>query len=1363
MKKKIKYIILALGVCVGNLHAQSLLDKRLDELINGMTMQEKLEQMYTNRTSFGGTLANTRLGIPGFVMGDSPHGVRLTTDKYDRSATSFPTGIAMAATWDEDVLGKIGEYMGLEFWSYDRQQALGPCLDLARDSRGGRTAESGGEDPYLAGHLAKSFTIGMQKYPVIATLKHFMGESMQINRLKMDVIASQRWMMDFSGYNFRIPIQEAGAMSVMGSYNKLNGDKAAESSILLKTILRERWGFPFYVVSDWANIDDARNAVRAGTDICMGSSIYEADLPGLVAHGHLTTAQIDNAVRNILKTKILNGMLDYYPAGSESNVNTQAATDLNQLAAKKSIILIKNEKSGAEPILPLKKTDIKIALIGPNATAENLNCSGSSATNPPYAISVRKGLEDKIGSGNITYAKGCDINSTSKTGFAEAKALAAAADYVIFAGGLDNTQEGEQSFGPHDDRVGGSFELPATQQELINELASVNPNLIAVIQSGGVCTFNKSLSSIKGFIYSFYAAQEAGHAIADVVFGDYNPAGRMPLSMPMQDSNFPAWNEDTFRKFEQNLDGGYRWLDEQGITPRYAFGHGLSYTTFAYSNLTMPTEVVAGQPFSLTVDVKNTGSCAGEEVVQVYVTAPQTKVWMPKKELRGFKRIALEAGETKTVTFDFCADDFYYWIQTSRRYDVQTGDYTLRVGGSSDNLPLSQQIEFKDGTGKPDLRVTRVYTMPRYPREGEKVSFYALVKNQGNKATASSTAYGISFSVDGKDVAKTGQVKTIIATGQVQLIASEGTWTADMSGKTELGAKLAFVNSSAEWDANNNSYVTDFEVFDPIAVSSEYKNLAFLKSVTVTSEVGKYRGEQLVDGDLSTRWDSENGTTASAVVDLAALCDIDKIEMYWDNDNYAKQYVLEKSADGTSWTELKKVTSNVGGAERHSFAEFNARYIRINFTERKSGSAKYSLREMRVYGKEGDRTPSARVALAEKTLLLPYAKTYVDATASTNSTDGELTYKWEQTSGPAQATILSPSLPLTELNFNTAGTYNLRLTVSNGIDIAFKEFSIVVTNPTTANDLALKMPTSASSSEKIMMYPQAAVDANDNTRWASAQRNGEWWQVDLLHQVKPSQIKILWHREYSKKYNLQISVDGNTWQTYAEDNAFAGGTSNNTNEGNVSGRYVRLNSIERSGQWESSICTFNLYGDFVTGVNQVPVAKATYAVNAQGDVITLDASKSSDGDDDALTYKWEQITGPVFVNITDADNATATISDMADGSYYFKLTVDDAKDIDFTILHVSVKNGSGIIDNTNNWERLSVYPNPVKDQLFFQYSEIDKVKRTDVYNASGMLVASKEVSNGSISLKDLGEGIYYLSVYSEKEKIGDVKVLKSSK
>ncbi len=265
-----------LGIIFAVMHfisvfSQSALDRRVDGLVNAMTTQEKINHLIN--VGFGGTPANTKLNIPGFIMSDGPHGVRFTSDRYGRTATSFPTGIAMAATWDDALAMKVGESMGVEFWAFNRTQQLDPCIDLARDSRGGRTAESGGEDPYLAGQVGKAVSIGIQKFPVIATLKHFMGESKQPNRLNMNVVATERWLMDFSGYNFRTAMQDAGALCVMSAYNKINGDKCSENSLLLKSMLRDRWGFPFYVASDWASIGTAKKALQAGTDVCMGSSM----------------------------------------------------------------------------------------------------------------------------------------------------------------------------------------------------------------------------------------------------------------------------------------------------------------------------------------------------------------------------------------------------------------------------------------------------------------------------------------------------------------------------------------------------------------------------------------------------------------------------------------------------------------------------------------------------------------------------------------------------------------------------------------------------------------------------------------------------------------------------------------------------------------------------------------------------------------------------------------------------------------------------------------------------------------------------------------------------------------------------------
>ncbi len=811
-KKRIFFLIILFS-CL-HINAQSLLDKRINELVNAMTTQEKINQLINS--SFGGTPENTRLRIPGFAMDDGPHGIRFATSKRNgRTATAFPTGIAMAATWDQDIATKVGDAMGIEFWAFNRNEQLGPCIDICRDPRGGRSSESGGEDSYLAGKIGKSVAIGIQRNPVIATVKHFMGESKQSNRVKMNVLVTDRWLMDFSGYNFRQVVQEAGVMCVMGAYNHINGDLACENTALLQTILRERWGYPFCVVSDWHAIVDSKKALQAGTDVCMGANDYEKHLPGLAASGAISTLDLDNAVKHVLKTKILSGMMDYFPVGDSTYAKTPAINATNYLAAQKSIILLKNEKKADNsPILPLKKTGIKVALIGPNAVPSNLNCFGSSETFPPYAISLKTGIENKIGAANVNYTLGCDMNSDVRTGFAAALTLAASADVVIFAAGLDATQEGE-GYSTGNDRKNGSINLPGQQMELIKQLAAINPNIVVVVQSGGVCGMNDCISGIKGLVYSFYAAQEAGKAIADVLFGDYNPAGRMPVTMPKQDTDLPSWEEDNFRKFTANLDGGYRWFDEKNITPEFAFGFGLSYSTFKYSNMVVLPVSMAGQPFTVAVNITNTGSVAGEEVAQLYLSSPSTAdVWMPKKQLRGFQRIALKAGETKTITFKLCAEDFYYW--NAVKYQAQAGKFTLKVGGSSDNLPLSKSVLLKDADLKPDLRITQIYTMPRYPLAGQKVSFYALVKNQGNGTNATSSPFRIDYKINGVKVASSDNVTTSIAPGQVQLIESTSVWTNNQIGKTSLSGNLTFnAGTSLEWDATNNDFSRNFEVFDP--------------------------------------------------------------------------------------------------------------------------------------------------------------------------------------------------------------------------------------------------------------------------------------------------------------------------------------------------------------------------------------------------------------------------------------------------------------------------------------------------------------------------------------------------------------------
>lgn len=1256
----------------GQVKAQSLLDKRVNELVDAMTTQEKINQLINS--SFGGTPSNPRLGIPGFFMDDGPHGLRLTTDRNGRTATAFPTGVAIAATWDEEIAQKVGEAMGLEFWAFNRNQQLGPCVDLARDPRGGRSAESGGEDPYLAGHIGKAVAIGIQKHPIIATVKHYMGETKQVNRHKMDVLVTDRWMMDFAGYNFRTVVQDAGVMSLMGAYNLLNGEKACESTYLQTTVLRERWGYPFYVVSDWDAIWDSKKALLAGTDVCMGSNLYANDLPGLAASGSITDADLSRAAKRVVKTKILNGMLDYFPRGDLSYAKTPEINAVNKLAAQKSVILLKNEKkANGKPILPLMKKGIKVAVIGPNATAENLNCFGSSETFPPYGISVKKGIEDKIGAVNVTYSKGCDMNSNSRAGFAAAKALAAKADVVVFAGGLDATQEGE-GFGTGDDRANGSIDLPGQQMQLINELSKINPNIVVVIQSGGVCGLNACISNIKGLIYSFYAAQEAGVAIADVMFGDYNPAGRMPVTMPKRDADLPSWEEESFRKFTENLDGGYRWFDEKGITPEFAFGFGLSYTTFAYSNLVVPSQGIAGQPFNITVNVTNTGKIEGEEVVQLYMSAPSSsELWMPKKQLRGFRRVLLQPGETKTVTFKMNAGDFYYW--DGNKYVAQSGKFTMRVGGSSDNLPLYKDIVLTDGEKKPDLRITNIYTMPRYPLKGQSVSFYALVKNEGNASNKAGNPFSIDYNINGVKVASSENANAIIAPGQVQLIASTGVWDSDKVEKNELKGELAFSNINEEWDSENNTYIRTMEVFDP-ALDPATTNLAYRKPVITSSIYETNEGSWLVDGDYTSRWESGRTDNESVTVDLSLIAELSNVSIFWE-PAYAKRYNIESSLDGTNWTILKTITDGCGGTESIAVNSVQARYVRISMLERiPIDGIKYgfSIYELVVNGNVLRQFPFIQLAPVESKLYLPYAKTIFNASQSGNPLKPEkLTYLWKQLSGPAVVQIEDSTSSLTLAKFSAVGTYEFQLTVGNDFGSNMKQFIVNVFTPDNTTDLAFMKPTVCSGVESSYTNSDMAVDDDSTTRWSSAFKENEWWQVDLQHQVFPSLVTIVWEGAYAKKFNVEISTDNKNWQTYYTDNAAKGETITIPNKNKLTGRYIKVNCVERATPYGSSFYTFNLLGSYVNSTNRVPVANGGGNIISTTGNATLNGNSSSDADNDKLTFKWEQIGGPSMATLSGSNASVAKVSLLKQGDYYFRLTVDDGKDVDFDVVKVVSK------------------------------------------------------------------------------------------
>ncbi len=931
---KLKYhshiipLFIILNLLVIPLSLTQTLSDRVNFILSQMTLEEKILQLHEE----GGfnTADNTRLGIPGFYMADGPHGVR-----DGGPATCFPVGIAMAATWNPDLIVQVGEAMGREFLAKAHNQALGPCMDINRDPRNGRSPESGGEDPYLISKITSALIKGIQETGVIATAKHFNCVNRQENRTNNNVTITQRFLMEHYGLNFRTAVQDGGAMCVMNAYNLINNQKCAENPNLLTGILRDYWGFPFYVVSDWNSIWNSENAIEAGCNICMGSDMYENDLFNLVQSGAVSVETIDDAVRKVLKTKILSGMLDNYPQGNPDDLNSTENKGIALEAGRQSLVLLKN----TDDILPLDKNNItNIALIGPSADVCQLDGTGSSYVTPFYTVTPKQGIENITGSGVVHYTKGCDINSTDISDLPNALNLAAAADVVIYVGGLDQTQEGEGL-----DRVGSSVMLPGKQIDVINALAGVNQNLIVILESGGIVAVSPAIENIKGLIYGFYPGQEGGNAIADVLFGIYNPGGKLPVTAPVANYQLPERNDD----FTDDFLCGYRWYDEQNYIPQFAFGFGLSYTTFEYSSLVVPTSLPAGQIVPVSVDVKNTGSVKGDEVVELYVSDDESSVWMPEKQLKGFKRITLEPGEQKTVTFNLTAEEFYYFDEAVNSFKIEPGTFTIRVGGSSDNLPLTASVDIMSSAPEPDLLIANISSFPKYPAEGDSVVFLATILNRGTGASSSGTIHEVIFKVNGLEISRSREFTgSIMPGGMMQVCATvyngSNWWTAGEPGTYQVEAVVDPDNSISECIENNNSLTKSFAVVIPPP-----ENIALHKPVTVSSiEAQQYIGEYAVDGNRGTRWSSQFSDPQFIYVDLGSVQHVEQINLIWEYA-YGKEYRIETSNDAVDWENVFRETEGNGGIDR-IYITADCRYVRMYGIHRGTVYG-YSLYEFEIF------------------------------------------------------------------------------------------------------------------------------------------------------------------------------------------------------------------------------------------------------------------------------------------------------------------------------------------------------------------------------------------------------------------------------
>lgn len=831
--QSIKYVLAVIVAVIPYLlfsqivETQNTLDLRLNNLLAKMSMQEKIEQLYYK------TDENTRLGIPAFKGSDGPHGI----GNKAKGFSSFPVTIGMAATWDPSLITLVGRAISEEQAARGRDRIAGPTLDLLIDPRMGRAAETIGEDPFLGGRISEAFIQGQNTTSVFGSIKHYNLNTYEINRRTNNYLVDRRSLVEFWGLHWKRAIQFGGAMSVMCAYNWINGDKCAENEFLIKNLLRNHWGFEFYTMSDWGGFASTSKALHAELDFCEGNDLYIKELPIGLQKGLFDSSLVNRAAKNVLRTKLLSGMIDGVPLTNLNLIDSKTHRNLVYESGLKSLVLLKNQQN----LLPLNKDKIEsIALIGPNAATLPLDGNSSSKVLPSYRITVEQALRNTIGDERLNFVKGCNINDSLKSSFDAAIQAAKKSKYVVFVGGLDSTIEGEGYFLDKEadekgggavtrpDRVTKSVMLPAIQMELIHAISKVNPNIILVIISGGPCSITPILKDVKALIYAFYPGQEAGRAIVDVLVGKYNPSGKLPATIPKNNEQIIPISPD-FRNMA--IKGvGYRWFDQQQMEPEFAFGSGLSYTQFEYSNISVNRKSAkVGDQIIVSFNLKNTGHLLGEEVAQLYLSTGKlsSNISMPKKQLKGFQKVSLLPDQTKNLQFVLSPEEFYVFDSTTNSYQVIAGNYIAKVGGASNQLPLSVDFNLNPALAKPDLMVTNIRSMPTFPKEGDDVVLMASVINNGTAPTKIGKPIKVQFFIDEKEVATYLSKSVSIPVGGMELTCAQGlngiNWKA-VNGKHSLTAKVSLI-SEPELNLDNNLNEAKWNIPNGKIVSKEIASI----------------------------------------------------------------------------------------------------------------------------------------------------------------------------------------------------------------------------------------------------------------------------------------------------------------------------------------------------------------------------------------------------------------------------------------------------------------------------------------------------------------------------------------------------------
>lgn len=734
--KTIKNLILfsCLSFCSLSLSAQGLVEaskveKKVDQLISQLTLEEKIHLLhgrgkegYVNETSIApGVRGVARLGIPNVFMGQGVTGAR-----EGRATKIHPTYIctpmAMGCTWDVELHHTVGDLISKEMRALGLDLNLGPRINVIRNPMGGRSWESLSEDPYFNSRFIVPYVQIMQQNGIICGPKHYAANSQDHNRFDINNIIDERTLREIYLPAYQAAVVEGGALNMMASYNRLNGEFACENKYLLTDILRDEWGFDGFVLSEFLyGMHTTMGAVNAGMNVEMSAPKYYGDpMKDAIDAGELSVETVDNLLREYLMVVYRMGIDSRKRYDTSVEVHSERAIEVAREVAQNSPVLLKN--SG---ILPLKASDYKsVAVLGPLAQRQNESLEGSprvadifymqGAGSACLNYSVEALIEPVAAMGaelssvsKLNYAQGCcppydyakskpvDVNNVQEVALRQqAVEIAKSSDMAVIFVGQSGANEGEGS-----DRL--NCQLPGCQDELINAVAEVNKNVIVVVVSGSYIDISAWEDKVSAVLYAPYCGEQISNGVVDVLYGKVSPSGRLPISWANCAKDYPE--NSIFRGgpySETNVsnvytDGiyvGYRYFDQYNVDIAYPFGYGLSYSEFEYKNISVKKK---GKTYEVSVQVKNVGAYDAKEVVQLYVSDLESSVERPKKELKGFVKLDLKRGETQTASFTLDDRSFAFYDVKSKDWKVESGAFDVWVGSHSRNLPLKAEIKIK--------------------------------------------------------------------------------------------------------------------------------------------------------------------------------------------------------------------------------------------------------------------------------------------------------------------------------------------------------------------------------------------------------------------------------------------------------------------------------------------------------------------------------------------------------------------------------------------------------------------------------------------------------------------------------------------